>query len=66
MKQYPSIWITEQLEPDTNGMPRKVFDISVKLTADSKPVHYNKYSEKDAIEFCNNRFGGYNSIKKAY
>ena len=46
-KEYPSIWITEQIEPDL------------------KTVHYNKPTEEEAIAFCIDRYGKYDSIKRA-
>ena len=64
-KEYPSIWITEQIEPDVNGKPIVVWDISVKLKADLEPVHYNKPTLEEAKIFCIDRYGKYDSIKRA-
>lgn len=60
MKKYPSIWITQILSPEF----KKVYDISVKLRADLKPLHYTKNTKEEAIKFCNDYYGGYNSIKE--
>ena len=46
-KEYPSIWITEQIEPDV------------------KPVHYNKPTLEEPKTFCIDRYGKYDSIKRA-
>ena len=64
--RWPSVWITEQLEPMGGNEIKKVFDISVKLNALATPVHYNKFSKSEAEQFCTERYGGYTSFRKAY
>lgn len=60
MKKYPSVWITKVL--GENQQP--VYDISVKMRADMEPTHFTKPTKEEAISFCNDNYGGYNSIKE--
>lgn len=57
MKKYPSIWITEVLTP--KGIK---WDVSVKLRADMTPKHFRKNTKQEAISFCDEYYGGYNSL----
>ena len=62
MKKYPSVWITKILKGD--NIPEEVWDISVKLNAEIKATHYEKKTKEEAIEFCYENYGGYDSIKE--
>ena len=42
----------------------KKFDISVKLSAMLPATHYTKDTEDEAIKFCIERFGKYDSLRK--
>ena len=67
MKNYPSVWITmitKQLKEIKGNDVLPVWDISVKLTADSSVVHYQKNSLDEAKKFCTERYGKYDSIRE--
>jgi hypothetical protein len=61
MKKYPSVWITKILKEDPT---REVWDISVKMNARIKAAHFEKESKEEAINFCIENYGGYDSIKE--
>jgi hypothetical protein len=43
---------------------REVWDISVKMNARIKAAHFEKESKEEAINFCIENYGGYDSIKE--
>lgn len=63
MKKYPSVWITQKLVHDGRKLEKK-FDINVKLSAMLPATHYTKDTEDEAIKFCIERFGKYDSLRK--
>ena len=63
MKKYPSVWITQKLVYNGRKLEKK-FDISVKLSAMLPATHYTKDTEDEAIKFCIERFGKYDSLRK--
>lgn len=63
MKKYPSVWITQKFVQE-NGKMTKKFEISVKLAANIPAVSYIKDNEDEAIKFCLERFGKYDSLRK--
>lgn len=63
MKKYPSVWITQKLVHDGRKLAKK-FDISIKLSAMFPATYYTKDTEDEAIKFCIEHFGKYNSLRK--
>jgi len=61
MKRYPSVWITKILKEDPT---REIWDISVKMNARLEAAHYEKESKEEAINFCIENYGKYDSIKE--
>ena len=61
MKKYPSVWITKILKEDPT---REVWDISIKMNAELEATHFEKESKEEAINFCIENYGGYDSIKE--
>lgn len=63
MKKYPSVWVTQRFVHEDGKMIKR-FDISVKLSATIPATHYFKDNEDEAIKFCLERFGKYDSLRK--
>lgn len=63
MKKYPSVWITKILK-ENGPVIKEIWDISVKMNAKIKAVHYEKDTKQEAIDFCIENYGGYDSIKE--
>lgn len=64
--KFPSIWIQCQFEPDENGDIKKVWDVSVKMKAFMKANHINMSSKEEAIKYCLDTYGRYDSIRENY
>lgn len=62
MKKYPSVWIIKKMQINENNDVQAVYDISVKMSAELEPAHFIKYTKQEAIDFCNDNYGGYDSI----